>query len=91
MSFSHCLALGLQRSKLAWFPLLDSINSGIIQSFFAYRAFLLMKRNWFVPIIIGVSPPRSERLRTDEQALILTSSVMPWAYYQISPPASPRP
>jgi len=36
--------------KLAWFPLLDSINSGLIQTFFAYRAYLLCGRKIVIPV-----------------------------------------
>ncbi|WVQ81179.1 hypothetical protein IAT38_003301 [Cryptococcus sp. DSM 104549] len=42
----------LETDKLAWGPLMDSIISGVIQMYFSYRAFLLNRRNYFIPIII---------------------------------------
>ncbi|ORY26229.1 hypothetical protein BCR39DRAFT_470528, partial [Naematelia encephala] len=41
-----------ETGKLAWFPLLDSINSAVVQSFFAYRAYRLCNNNIVIPIII---------------------------------------
>ncbi|AFR96011.2 hypothetical protein C343_04125 [Cryptococcus neoformans C23] len=42
----------LETDKLAWFPVLDTICSSGIQSYFAYRAYLLNRRNIFIPITI---------------------------------------
>ncbi|KAL7421247.1 hypothetical protein Q5752_004132 [Cryptotrichosporon argae] len=42
----------LETKYLSWFPLLDSITSGIIQSFFSYRAYRLMGRKIYILIIL---------------------------------------
>ncbi|KIR72205.1 hypothetical protein I310_04259 [Cryptococcus deuterogattii CA1014] len=42
----------LEIDKLAWFPMLDVICSSGVQSYFAYRAYLLNRRNIFIPIVI---------------------------------------
>ncbi|ORX37665.1 hypothetical protein BD324DRAFT_578511 [Kockovaella imperatae] len=36
------------------FPVLDSVNSGIVQSFFAYRAYRLCNRKIVIPIVVGI-------------------------------------
>jgi hypothetical protein len=41
--------------KLAPGPFLDSINSAVVQSFFCHRAYLLIRRQLWLPIIVGVS------------------------------------
>jgi len=38
---------------LAYMPTFDGMTVSVVQSFFAYRAFLLTKRNWFVLITAG--------------------------------------
>ncbi|WVQ90000.1 hypothetical protein IAS59_003776 [Cryptococcus gattii] len=42
----------LETDMLAWFPILDAICSSGVQSYFAYRAYLLNRRNIFIPIVI---------------------------------------
>lgn len=42
----------VETDKLAWFPVLDAICSSGIQSYFAYRAYLLNRRNILIPITI---------------------------------------
>ncbi|ORX39034.1 hypothetical protein BD324DRAFT_679539 [Kockovaella imperatae] len=39
---------------LAWFPFLDSLNSAVVQAFFAYRAYRLCNRMWIIPLVCGV-------------------------------------
>jgi hypothetical protein len=75
--------------KLAWFPLLDSINSGLIQTFFAYRAYLLCGRKIVIPVIIGVSLCPAHLSQTTDAIRLRPSSSPPsallWQYGSSSP------
>lgn len=53
--------------KLAPGPFLDALNSAVVQSFFCHRAYLLIKRQIWLPIVVGVS---SVALRVCESKLI---------------------